>query len=127
MVRKALVTVLILLLLSGCMSTELKRYIGMPIQEAAINYGTPTTMFDMPDGSRVFQWMKTTTYTMPTSITTTGSAVPFGGSVWYAQNAQISGGQQIQSQCAYTLIANWSDTTKAWMVTSYRLPRQLVC
>lgn len=118
--------VLPLVMLSGCASNIMKGYVGKPLQTAMVQYGPPTTAFDMPDGRRAFQWVMSSTFIMPTTQTTTGTITPMGNSAMWTQNTQIYGGGPVTSKCAYTLIAQWSEASHAWMVESYAKP-SLAC
>ncbi|PZO54906.1 MAG: hypothetical protein DCF16_04190 [Alphaproteobacteria bacterium] len=103
----------------------MQRYVGETLQEAMIDYGPPTNAFDMPDGSRAFQWVMNSTFVTPTTITNSGTVRPTGYSATWTQNTQITGGQPITSTCAYTMIARWDDARNAWVFTEYRRPRTL--
>jgi hypothetical protein len=113
-------------MLSGCASTIMKNYVGQPLQIPMLDYGTPANAFDMPDGSRAFQWVLSSTYTPPVTATNTGNAYAVGNSVLWTQRTQINGGQPITSQCAYTMFARWDDAQNAWVITGFRKPK-LMC
>jgi hypothetical protein len=110
---------------SACASQIMSRYVGQTLQEAMIDYGPPANAFDMPDGSRAFQWVMTSTYVMPTTVTNSGSVTPIGNTAIWSQQTQITGGQPISSACAYTMIARWDEMQNAWVFTEYRRPRMM--
>lgn len=120
MVRTALVAAL---LLGGCASSVMKGYIGQPLQTVMIDHGPPANAFDMPDGTRAFQWVKSKTYVMPTTVNQTGNAYAYGPTVNWQQRTQIVGGQPITSECAYTMFARWDESQQAWVFTSFRKPK----
>lgn len=107
------------LALSGCATQAMNRYIGQPVQAAMARNGPPTNAFDMPDGTRAFQWARSGEVRTPTYATTTGSAVPMGQSVWWTQNTTITGGQALQLRCLYTVYARWNDASRAWIIERY--------
>jgi hypothetical protein len=111
--------------LSACASTIMKNYIGQPLQMPMLDYGPPLNAFDMPDGSRAFQWVLSSTYTPPVTATNTGSAYAVANNVLWTQRTQITGGQPITSECAYTLFAGWDESRSAWIITGYRKPKLL--
>lgn len=110
-------------LLTGCVSTQMKKLVGLPIQEAAIEYGAPVNVIDMPDGRRVFQFQSSRSVTTPTQATTQGSV---WGNSWQT-NTTITGGQIIPVECTYTFYSRWSEAAGAWIVTDFKVPKQLVC
>ena len=48
----------LVLAVGGCSvaATKMNSYIGGPIQMAVADYGRPHDTFDMPDGSKAYQW-----------------------------------------------------------------------
>jgi hypothetical protein len=104
--------------LAGCASQIMQGYIGQPLQEVMLDYGPPINAFDMPDGSRAFQWSVSSTYVTPTTVTST--AIP-AGNMWMT-NTQITGGQAITSACVYTMLARWNEEQRAWIFTDFRQP-----
>lgn len=111
------------LALTGCASNIMKNYIGQPLQSAMVDYGPPTNAFDMPDGTRAFQWSMESTRVTPTTATTTGTAYGYGNVVNWTQRTAITGGVPITSRCNYTMFARWDDTVQTWMMTSFKKPR----
>lgn len=113
------------LVLTGCASSIMQGYVGKSLQEAMIDYGPPANAFDMPDGSRAFQWVMRSTYVMPTTVTNSGTVtVPYGSdAARWSQRSQITGGQAMDSACAYTMLARWNEQQNAWIFTEYRRPR----
>ena len=113
---------LLLLLLTGCVSQQLKGFVGQPIHAVVIRNGPPSNVFDLPDGRRVFQWSMNRTFVMPTTAYNSGTAYPSGGSVNWYQQTTIAGGQAYTQRCVYSLYAMWYDSQNTWMVTSFEKP-----
>lgn len=114
------------LVLAGCASGIMQGYVGKSLQEAMLDYGPPTNAFDMPDGSRAFQWVRHSTYVTPTQVAHTGVVTPGFGSVNWSSRTAISGGQPINSTCAYTMLARWDEGENTWVFYDFRPPR-LAC
>lgn len=111
------------LALTGCASSIMQGFVGQSVQEAMVRYGPPANVFDMGDGRRAFQWVMTQSYVMPTNVTNTGNAYGIGNSVYWTQNTQITGGQPITNQCAYTLFGRWNESAKQWVVEGFVKPK----
>jgi hypothetical protein len=109
------------LMASGCASSIMRGYVGKPLQEAMLDYGPPSNAFDMPDGSRAFQWVMNSTYVTPTTVTSTTTPI---GNTWYT-NTQIVGGQAISGQCVYTMLARWDAGQNAWLFYDFRPPNMM--
>ncbi len=113
-----------LLALGGCASGIMRGYMGKSLQEAMLDYGPPANAFDMPDGSRAFQWVMSSTYVTPTTVTQYGTARPGGfGSVDWSSRTSIQGGQAITGTCIYTMLARWDDAANTWVFYDFRPPR----
>jgi hypothetical protein len=110
-------------LVAGCASQIMSGYIGQSLQEAMLDYGTPVNAFDMPDGSRAFQWVLTSSYVLPTTITQSGNAQASGNNLNWMSNTRITGGQPVTNTCAYTMLARWVDASNAWIFYDFRKPR----
>lgn len=105
----------------GCASQIMQGYMGKPLQEVMLDYGPPSNAFDMPDGSRAFQWVMNYSTTTPTQVRT--SSIPVGN-VWYT-NTQITGGQAISGECIYTMLARWDQAQNAWIFYEFRPPSMM--
>jgi len=53
---RTILAVVLLLLLSGCVSTHMKQYMGMDIREVILDSGPPLNAMDMGGGVRAFQF-----------------------------------------------------------------------
>lgn len=119
----------LVVLLIGCASTHMKRYMGKDVREIAIDNGPPINVFDFGDGRRVFQWRwGGGTFVVPGTTTVTGSTTAIGNTAWYSATALSTPSAVISSEgCILSYIARWDPARDAWIVTEYRVPRQLVC
>jgi hypothetical protein len=119
---KRLILIAGLSALAGCASDIMKGFVGQPIQTVMLRYGPPAGAFDMPDGTRAFQWAMTRSGMLPTNVQQSGSVVMVGQNAYWMSNAQITGGQTITSECLYTMTGRWDEATKTWMVTGFQKP-----
>jgi hypothetical protein len=124
--KNIILVITICLTLSGCASQIMQSYVGQPVQNVMLDYGPPQNAIDMPDKTRVFQWVMNSSYTTPVQVNThgTGSAYGYGNhaSVWMTSNSTITGGQTINSQCVYSLFTRWDENTKSYYVTGFKKP-----
>jgi hypothetical protein len=118
-----------LALVAGCASTHMRQYVGKDVREIIIDNGPPINAFDMGDGRRAFQFRwGGGSYLMSQNTTITGNSTSIGNSAWYFGTALTSGGGVLTSEgCLLTYFANWNQAKKAWIITEYRMPKQLVC
>jgi len=115
---------ILLLLLSACVSTEMKGYVGKDIREVILTNGQPMGVMDMGDGSRAFQFMwGGSSQTAVTSNSTT----QVNGDWLGKASVQSSGSAVVSSGCVISYIAQWDDTRKSWVVVDYRYPNKIVC
>lgn len=126
------ITFLILALvagIAGCASTFMEQYLNKDVREIAIDNGPPFNAFDMGDGRRVFQWRwGGGSIVVPQTTTVTGSATAIGNTTWYSGTAITSGGGVVNLEgCILSYFATWDSERELWVVTEYRVPRQLVC
>lgn len=110
-------------LLTGCLSTEMKQYVGQDISEVLLAYGEPAGVVDLPDGRRAYQYRRgggvaivpgaahANTQVVGPSISTTTTASPS----YVLEN----------EGCLLTYIA--SPSGGRWTVTEVRVPKDLVC
>lgn len=109
-------------LLTGCASQILDSYVGKSITEPILDYGPPTSVIDLSDGRRAFQWARTNSGVIPISTPTTttiygsgGYATAYGTSTTYVPYS---------NDCVYTLTATRSGND--WIVDGFR-PPSLAC
>ncbi len=121
---------LCVLTLSACASSIMQSYVGKSVQDVMLDYGAPDNAFDMPDGRRVFQWVKESSYTTPINVHTSGRGTGsvYGRNItsWTSSNSVITGGQTVKSDCVYSLFAEWNKSVKAWYITGFKKPN-LMC
>jgi hypothetical protein len=118
-----------LMALASCASTHMKQYLGKDIREVVLDSGPPINELDMADGVRAFQFrwgggavaLPSTTTTVG-QVSTTGRASSFSG-----QSSTIGGGVISSDGCVITYLARFNKPRNAWIVESYRLPKELVC
>ena len=110
-------------ILTGCASQIMSGYLGEPVQMAMLDYGPPLNAFDLPDGTRAFQWVLTHTYVTPTTISQSGNVRATAGNANWISKTKISGGQPISTTCAYTMLARWDEDRTAWIFYDFRKPR----
>lgn len=127
--QKLGIIILVSVLICGCASQIMQSYIGKDLREVMLDYGEPENAFDMGDGRRAFQWVIRSSYTTPVTVTTNGTVSTnvsaYRSKSWVNSNTTISGGQTIESECAYTLFAVWNTSTNSWVVTDYRKPKTM--
>jgi hypothetical protein len=89
----------------------LDSYIGQPVSNVAINLGPPNGSFDVGNGQRAFQWLRTGSYQ------TGGSAMPIGRMVVFEPS------QTVQTSCRISFIATspkGGQQLSDWIVTTWR-------
>jgi hypothetical protein len=117
--------VVLAIVISGCVSTQMKSYVAKDIREVVLASGQPVGVVDMGDGTRAFQFM-------------IGGGGPSQGissqnsaqvnSDWYGKSTVTStGGAVLSSGCLVSYITRWDESRQAWIVTDYRYPKKLVC
>lgn len=126
---KYLVLILLSSVLASCASTHMKQYVGRDIRDVMLDSGPPFNAFDMPDGTRAFQFRwGGGTFVLPQTTSTTGTVTAVGNSAWFQGQSISSGGGAITSEgCIITYFGKWNEVNKGWTVVSYRYPKQLVC
>jgi hypothetical protein len=117
--------VVVLIFAAGCASTEMRTYVGKPIEEAMISYGPPENVFAMPDGRRAYQFRwGGGTYVTPGQATSRGTTI---GNVTTVQTTMTPATIYESQGCLITFIAEDRDADGHFVVEEYRVPRQLVC
>jgi len=126
---RTILAVVLLLLLSGCVSTHMKQYMGMDIREVILDSGPPLNAMDMGGGVRAFQFRwGGGTYSMPSTTTTQGSITSYGNSAWLSASSITTGGGVVHSEgCLISYMTTWNSTQKTWIVNGIRYPKRLVC
>lgn len=108
---------------TGCVSTEMKSYVGKDVSEVLMTYGQPENVIDLPDGRRAWQFRwgggsgvipgrsQTTVQAIGTTAVATTTAMP--ATVVHSEG------------CLITYIGTRSGNS--WTITDIRVPKQLVC
>lgn len=108
---------------SGCVSTEMRSFVGRPIQDAQIAYGAPEQVIDMPDGAKAFQFRYGGGPILIPGASTTQATV--SGPVITATTTGTPGAVVNSSGCLLTFIARPHGGT--WVIEETRVPKGLVC
>ena len=119
----AYVVALVSFSLGGCVSTEMKRYVGKPIEDALISYGKPENVFEFPDGRRAYQfrWGGGTIVTPAR-----GQAVASSfGNMTVVQTTSTPAMVLDSPCCLITYITRNNGT--GYVIEDYRYPKKLVC
>lgn len=110
-------------LLSACVSTEMKGYVGKDVSEVLMAYGQPEQVLDLPDGRRAwqFRWGGGRAVLPGRAQTTVQSVGNTAVGTTTATPSMI-----VDSEgCLITYIG--TRTGNYWTITDIRVPKQLVC
>jgi hypothetical protein len=116
-------------MLSGCVSTHMKAFIGKDIREVMLTEGPPINAFDLSEGRRAFQYrFGGGTFVTPQVSNTATSATVVGNSVWLDQRTITQPAAIVESQgCVISYIAEFDQKKSSWTVVDIRYPKRLVC
>lgn len=103
--------------ISGCASTIMKRYMSRDISTVVANYGPPINNFDLPNGQRAFQWKIIDTSYVPETVTYDSQ----GGHGYQRGSTVRSGGYVKETACFYTFYANTAPNG-GWTITGFEKP-----
>jgi hypothetical protein len=119
----------VVLFASACASTHMKQFIGKDARYIAVQDGPPAYVFDLPDGTRAFQYYwGGGTYQLPKTTTTNGQVQLVGNAAYYSEQQLETGGGIVSSAgCLVTYIAKWNPDAKGWIVRQISYPHRLVC
>ncbi|RYG90106.1 MAG: hypothetical protein EON59_00565 [Alphaproteobacteria bacterium] len=111
------------LALSGCVSTQMRTFVGKDIAEVQLRYGPPAQVVDLADGRRAYQFKEGGgAAVIPGN--TTASATTVGNTTFV--NSQTTPAMVIdRNPCLLTFIA--TPTGSRWTVQDIRVPKELVC
>lgn len=84
-------------------SRTVESWVGSDINQLISNWGTPSRQYTMPNGTRIFTWQSSTTYTDPISVSPDGD----GG-------FEIQGGDAITYRCTTEFFVNKSGVIFDW-------------
>jgi hypothetical protein len=126
---------LVAVVLAGCVSTEMKTFVGKPVEETYFAYGKPENILELPDGRRAYQFRwGGGTVVVPERRTTeatvrSGTVLPSPG---FPQSAKVTATTTTtpariyeSAGCLITFIAR--DSGRGFVIEEYRIPKQLVC
>ena len=120
---------ILVFLQSACTTSheKLASYVGQDVQQVVADYGYPNVAFAMGNGRRDFQWTMKMSSTMPTQAISTGGLTnpvdQFNPDLEMTTITPRYAGEPVASECSYTMITQWDDTKKLWIVTAYQKPR----
>lgn len=112
-----------LVALAGCVSTEMRKFVGQDISEVMIRYGQPEHVIAMPDGRRAFQFRHGGGPVVVPG--TTSSTVTSWGNTAYVNTTAMPAMAFDAPGCLLTFLAVSSGGS--WRVSDVRVPKQLVC
>lgn len=122
MLRKTLL-IAALTAMSGCASTEMRTFVGKPVEETQFAYGMPENVFELPDGRRAYQYRwGGGAGVIPGNAVSTASTV---AGVTTATTSMTPAMIFESAGCLITFIAR--DQGRGYVVEDYRVPKQLVC
>lgn len=114
----------LLMCLSGCVSTEMKSYVGQDIREVILTNGQPIGVMDMGEESRAFLFMWGGSSQASAALNSTTQTT----SDWLGKTkVESSGSAIISSGCIISYITRWDDSRKGWVIFDYRYPKKIVC
>ena len=113
---------LVLSLLAACATEIMQGYVGQPVEMVQLDYGPPSNIIEMPDGTRAYQWNINSSGVMP--MTNYNSGTVYGGGTTANYYGTTTTYVPYESNCLYTLFA--SKQGRSWVVTGFREPN-LMC
>ena len=124
-----LIFFVLVFLLSGCVSTHMKQYLGSDIRVVVLDSGFPNAAFDLSDGSRAFQFRwGGGVFVAPSVTNVSGSVSDFSGHSWFSASSVTTGGGAFHSEgCLISYITSWDEDTESWIVYDVRYPSTMVC
>ena len=108
---------------TGCVSTEMKGYVGKDVSEVLMAYGQPEQVLDLPDGRRAwqFRWGGGRGVIPGRAQTTVQSVGNTASATTVATPALL-----VDSKgCLITYIGTRAGNS--WTITDIRVPKQMVC
>ncbi len=117
--RASLAICIPMVLMAGCAADTMRGYVGQDVRAVVLAYGPPANVVDLGQGSRAFQWNKTSVDTTPASVVTTTDKDKKGRKT---TQTQFIGGTQSVTNCLYTFYTAWNPQSEGWIVTGFRQP-----
>ena len=109
--------------LAGCASTEMRTFVGKPVEETMFAYGQPAHVIELPDGRRAYQY-RWGGGTVAVPGRTTAVSQTFGN-VTTIQSTSTPAAIYESAGCLITFIAK--EQSGRYVIEDYRVPKQLVC
>jgi len=113
MLRVAAFAMIACFALGGCVSERMAMLVGHPVSEVAHQFGVPTRIVELPDGSRRFVWSMNATGGKgpppPTEFRPVGE--------FRTQRQRYDLGGLPGGACFYSLIARWDAQRQDWIVS----------
>lgn len=119
--KHILLAVLIISVLSGCVTLDMQSYVGKDIRNVMLDHGPSVHQYNMGHGVKAYQWEMINRYREPVTASTTGY-VPINKSGIVSANTIYTGGGAHISKCFYTFLTKWNELTKMWVITGFRQP-----
>ena len=118
-----------LFLLTGCVSSHMKQFIGKDIRYVIVESGAPVNEFDMGDGRRAYQfYWGGGTVVLPQTTTERGSVSVTGNTGQFNSTTVTNPGGVFTSKgCLITYFARQNKETGAWIVEDIYYPQRLSC
>ena len=128
---KRILTLSLLLvgMLLGCVSTYMKDFVGKDITEVMMVSGEPLSIFDLPDGSKAYQYrIGGGAVAIPGRTQTTGTSAVIGNTVSTSESGVSYPPAVLQATgCLVSYITKLDPVSNRRIVVDIRYPKQLVC
>ena len=126
--RYSLIFIMVFLI-TGCGTSheKLTSYVDQDIQQVVSDFGNPNVAFDMGNGRRDFQWTIKQLSARPSQAISRGALTSpidmFDPDIGMDTITPMYAGQPVAAECYYTMITQWDDSRKTWIVKNYKKPR----
>lgn len=105
--------------LTACASQIMQGYVGKSVTEPMLDYGRPTSVFDLPNGQRAFQWQIQNSGVLPVSTPSTGTI--YGSNGWATVTTTQTDYIPYSNNCVYTLLGE--PRGDDWIIVDFRQPK----
>jgi len=107
--------------MAGCASSIMQSYVGKSVTEAMLDYGQPVSVFDLPNGTRAFQWKIDSSGVIAQPSTSTSQVYGSGG--WASVSTTSTNYVPFEQSCLYTLLGQKNG--QDWTIVGFRKPNLL--
>lgn len=122
--RKTFAILLAAAALAGCASTEMRTFVGKPVEETMFAYGEPVHVIEMSDRRRAYQYRwGGGTVVVPGQVNATAQTF---GNITTVRSTSTPAAIYESAGCLITFIASDHGEGR-YVVEEYRVPKQLVC